>query len=225
MKRNMKNYKNWLAGAVITLLLCAAFLPALLTQVAAQPGDAADPLVTRRYVGERVDPIWAEIQTLRAENAALRALVEGGGSTGLPAQGENNIDISALRAEIFGEVMEAVEAYLATLDPSHAPQDPDAPTPPPEITDRELEFTTINVSYNQVLTLENGAEAILRNGTAIIVADGNVGLVDMTAGRDIRAGESVPRNHLLIAPRTDGRGLRFTAASSWVMVRGGFSLE
>jgi len=74
------------------------------------------------------------------------------------------------------------------------------------------------------LTIENGAEVILRTGTAVVVAGPN-GLVDMTQGRDIANGVAVSRNHLLIAPRTDGRGLRFTSESNWVMVRGAFTLN
>jgi hypothetical protein len=73
------------------------------------------------------------------------------------------------------------------------------------------------------MILENGTEAVLRSGTATVIAGPN-GLLDMTAGRDIANGESVNRNHLLIAPRSDGRGMRFTS-SAWVMVRGGFSIE
>lgn len=215
----MKNYRKWLVGLLLTLLACAAVLPGLMTRVAAQPGDAVDPLVTRRYVNERVDAIWSEIQALRAENAALRLIVEAGGTTAAP---DGTINLEALTETILTEVLLTFEDLygdrLRNIDGLNQQQ-------PPAETERELEFTTINVAYNQVLTLDNGAEAILRNGNAVIVAEGNVGLVDMTAGRDIRAGESVPRNHLLIAPRTDGRGLRFTSESSWVMVRGSFTLE
>jgi hypothetical protein len=111
---------------------------------------------------------------------------------------------------MYGEMLRA--AANAPGTPGSTPDD-----------ERTLVFTSINPQAGQTLILENGTEAVLRSGAATVVAGPN-GLLDMTAGRDAANGEAVRRNHLLIAPRTDGRGMHFSA-SSWVMVRGGFTLE
>ena len=200
-----KTKKNLVVVLLVAILTTAAILPHLRFTAAAQPGEVTDPLVTRRYVDERIDDVWNEIQALRTENALLRAMVEGGGLQGMP------FDVQALTALVTADV-------LATI---HGGGAPGAGLPDGE---RSLEFVTLNPSYGQILTIENGTEVILRTGTAVVVAGPN-GLVDMTQGRDIANGVAVSRNHLLIAPRTDGRGLRFTSESNWVMVRGAFTLN
>jgi len=198
--------KKWTAIALIATLTIAAILPHLRFTAAAQPGEVTDPLVTRRYVDERIDDVWNEIQTLRAENALLRAMVESGGLPGVP------FDVQALTALITADVLAVVHGGASGTGL------------PGGGVERSLEFVTLNPSNGQILTIENGTEVILRTGTAVVVAGPN-GLVDMTQGRDIANGQAVSRNHLLIAPRTDGRGLRFTSDSNWVMVRGAFTLN
>jgi len=198
----MKKAKKALSILLVAILTCAAILPHLRFTATAQPGEAHDPLVTRRYVDERIDDVWNEIQAMRADIALLRSMVESGGLPGVP------FDVQALTALIRADVLATIQAGGAGV--------PDG--------ERSLEFVTLNPSYGQILTIENGTEVILRTGTAVVVAGPN-GLVDMTQGRDIANGVAVSRNHLLIAPRTDGRGLRFTSESNWVMVRGAFTLN
>ncbi|MCL2203706.1 MAG: hypothetical protein FWB88_07180 [Defluviitaleaceae bacterium] len=208
----MKQRKNLVTLILALVLVGAVVFPAMRAVVAAQPGDAADPLVTRRYVDERIDTLWTEIQALRNENALLRNMVEAGGLPGLP--GGTPWDMQALTAAVFADVMLSFEAIYGDMLRQATG----------EGEERSLEFVSINTRNGQTLTLENGTEAILRTGAAVVVAGPN-GLVDMTAGRDIENGAVVRHNHLLIAPRSDGRGMRFTAESSWVMVRGAFTLE
>ena len=216
----MKN-KKWLAALFIALFAVSAVaLPHLRTSVAAQPGEANDPLVTRRYVDMRIDDVWNEIQTLRAENQLLRNMIEAGGLPGVPSPG-GYIDLQAVTAAVFTQVMFNFEALYGEMLRNAAAVGEGIIA---DDTERLLEFTIINTQAGQRLIIENGTEVILRTGGATVIA-GPDGLVNMTLGRDIGAGEEVGRNQLLIAPRTDGRGLLFTAPSSWVMVRGAFTLE
>lgn len=85
-------------------------------------------------------------------------------------------------------------------------------------------FAVLNVQAGQVLTLGGSAEAILRSGRATAFVSDRGGLADVTAGRDLTAGETIPANHLIICPLSDGRGFRF-ASDSWVMVRGAYTLQ
>jgi hypothetical protein len=208
----MKRKKNTVTLAIVIILAGLLAFPYFRTIVTAQPGEAADPLITRRYVDEHVDTLWNEIQTLRSENALLRALVEGGG-TGLPG---GNIDMQAMTAAVFADVMISFELMYGEMLRSAANAC--------ECGERSLEFTVLNPRSGQILTIENGTEVILRSGSAVVVAGEN-GLVNMTTGGDILNGQPVGLNNLLISPRTDGRGIRFTAESSWVMVRGAHRLE
>jgi len=87
--------------------------------------------------------------------------------------------------------------------------------------DRFTTLKVVTVPPGQVLVAEEGAEIIVRAGKAKTVASPNGGLADLTAGRDLKNGEIIALNHLLLVPRTDGRG--FAAVTPVVaLVRGAF---
>jgi hypothetical protein len=200
----MKKRNLLTAIFAVTLVAFAAF-PYFRTTAAAQPGEAADPLVTRRYVDEKVDALWAEIQILRQENASLRELVGAGNFPGIPS---GVGDIQALANAIFPHVMINFELVYGEMLRG-------AP--------RSLFFEPLHVRAGQTIIVENGTEMILRGGNAVVVAGPN-GLTNVTAGTDIAAGQPVPTNNLLISPLSDGRGLHFPT-EAWIMVRGGFVLQ
>ena len=85
-------------------------------------------------------------------------------------------------------------------------------------------FTPIHLLSGQTLFGNEGTEIILRSGSAVVQAYGVDGLADVTSGRDIGLGENIERNHLLIVPRTDGRGVHATS-DIWLLVKGGFSVR
>ena len=82
----------------------------------------------------------------------------------------------------------------------------------------------VEVDAGQRLLGGAGTEFILRAGQATIIDSELGGLADVTAGGDLGLGVSVPRNHLLIVPRSDGRGMQATS-DIIVMVRGSYSVE
>jgi len=65
----------------------------------------------------------------------------------------------------------------------------------------------VELSENQKIILEAGSEIILRAGTAYAITSDQGGLSDVTSGVDIQQDELIPRNHQLIIPRSDGRGV------------------
>jgi len=72
-------------------------------------------------------------------------------------------------------------------------------------------FQVVDVKPGQFLEGKEGTEIILRAGNAKIVSktfpDGTVnGLADLSTGEDLTSG-AVPSNHLLLVPRSDGRGV------------------
>jgi len=83
-----------------------------------------------------------------------------------------------------------------------------------------IPFTPLFVPRGSHLIASAGVEVILRSGAAEVVSGQN-GLVDITAGDDIGNGQAISRNHLLLVPASDGRGLYFTA-NSWIMIKGGY---
>jgi len=87
---------------------------------------------------------------------------------------------------------------------------------------RVVPFTPLFVPAGSSLIAEAGVELILRSGSANVIAGPN-GLTDVTAGLDIGNGQAVSRNHLLLVPATDGRGI-YTVTDVWLMIKGGFTI-
>ena len=85
-------------------------------------------------------------------------------------------------------------------------------------------FEVVSVSAGQQLIGESGTEFILRMGGGTVIASNLGGLSDTTIGVDLSQGVTIPMNHLLIVPRTDGRGLNITE-DALVMVRGRYSIR
>lgn len=82
--------------------------------------------------------------------------------------------------------------------------------------DNLVQWNVVELNKGQVLDCEAGTELIIRAGTAQIVAPtANVGVPDVTAGKDLVSGTVVPHNHHLIIPRTDGRGIE---AQNYIIV-------
>jgi len=133
------------------------------------------------------------IADLQAQINALQSQI-GPGSTGQPV---GSVGITAAeRTAIVNEI-------LLTVGESQV-----------------IPFTPVFVPRGSTLIANAGAEIILRSGSANVIAGPN-GLVDITAGRDIANGEALSRNHLMLVPATDGRGLNFLS-DSWIMIKGGF---
>lgn len=85
-------------------------------------------------------------------------------------------------------------------------------------------FVPVKIPAGKVLTGGEGAEFILRSGNATAIDNGIDGVSDITAGNDLKTGQAVATNHLLLIPRSDGRGI---AAKNelWVMIRGTYSIQ
>lgn len=90
----------------------------------------------------------------------------------------------------------------------------------------ESQLFVVELSKGQKLIAEAGGEIILRGGKATAITSPQGGLADVTAGIDIKSGENIPPNHLLIIARSDGRGVLATSdATVYLMVRGNYHVE
>ena len=82
-------------------------------------------------------------------------------------------------------------------------------------------YTPLNIKEGDVMIAEEGTEIILRSGIAKAHIPGENGISDVTVGKDIYNGENISQNHLLIVPRSDGRGL-IASTECWILVKGGY---
>ena len=82
----------------------------------------------------------------------------------------------------------------------------------------------IYLDAGQTLTCKGGTELVLRSGSATAIVSDNGGLCDITAGEDLGGGSAISANHMLIVPRSDGRGA-YAVTDCIFMVRGGYSIN
>ena len=93
-----------------------------------------------------------------------------------------------------------------------------------ESTQHAAVYTVITLQKDQQLNMDIGCEVMLRIGTAKCVSPSNPGLINTTAGTAQNNGEDLVTNHLYMATIT-GRGIKATANTVKVLVRGGYTIE
>lgn len=86
-------------------------------------------------------------------------------------------------------------------------------------------FVVVEMQKNQVLIAGEGAEIIPRSGKFSAVEDAYGGLSDITSAKDLKNGEAVVNNHMLIAARGEGRGLKALADKSFLIIKGTYTLQ
>lgn len=82
-------------------------------------------------------------------------------------------------------------------------------------------FEVVSVKENETLICEAGTEIIVRSGKFTAVGGETGGVSDVTAGKDLVTDEVIINNHLLIVPKSDGRGITSKIAGA-VMIKGNF---
>lgn len=73
--------------------------------------------------------------------------------------------------------------------------------------DKYMQWQVVDLSPGQQLEGKAGTEIIVRVGQTVAVDPVGSGIPDLTGGGNIAAGQNVVLNHLLIIPRSDGRGI------------------
>ncbi len=84
-------------------------------------------------------------------------------------------------------------------------------------------FNAVQFTSGQKIIFQAGTEFILRSGTAKVIDPTGNGLSDLTGGKNVLNNNLVGLNHLMIVPRSDGRGVVVTA-NAWLMVKGSYEV-
>lgn len=84
-------------------------------------------------------------------------------------------------------------------------------------------WVVVEVPEGQSLICKDGTELILRAGEAEAIDSVLGGLTDVTQGQDLKKGNKIPKNHLLIIPRDDGRGA-YCKKDSIFLVKGAYEI-
>ena len=84
-------------------------------------------------------------------------------------------------------------------------------------------FTVVTLSSGQTLTGDIGCEVMLRVGTATCVSPSAPGLIDETSAGTLNSGGALAQNHLYMMT-IEGRGVKATAATTKLLVRGTYTI-
>ena len=85
-------------------------------------------------------------------------------------------------------------------------------------------YEVVTIPAGQSIVGKQGTEIIVRSGNGQVLASDGGGLQDMTEGTDLLGGSEIPKYHLVIIPREDGRGI-YATKDLIVMVRGGYNIQ
>ncbi|MDR2939537.1 MAG: hypothetical protein LBV08_04360 [Clostridiales bacterium] len=85
-------------------------------------------------------------------------------------------------------------------------------------------FTPVEVKKGSYLIGMEGTEIILRTGRAFAYSKTENGVSDLTSGKDLANGEAVTKNHYLVIPRDDGRGV-IPISNCWFLVKGDYQVR
>ena len=84
-------------------------------------------------------------------------------------------------------------------------------------------FTVVTLSSGQTLTGDIGCEVMLRVGTAVCVTPSSPGLIDESSAATLNNGGALVQNHLYMMT-IEGRGVKATAATTKLLVRGSYTV-
>ncbi|MEG1592895.1 MAG: hypothetical protein RR350_00710 [Oscillibacter sp.] len=84
-------------------------------------------------------------------------------------------------------------------------------------------FAVATLTKGQTLTGDIGCEVMLRVGSAVCVSPSNPGLIDESSGGTLNGGGALTQNHLYMMT-IEGRGVKATAATVKVLVRGSYTI-
>ncbi|WP_425447115.1 hypothetical protein [Dethiothermospora halolimnae] len=164
--------------------------------VLASPGNEDDPLVTLSYVEKRMEQIKYYFDE---KIEKIFSEIDS-----------NTEEIDKLKEE--NDMLK--KAYKGVND---------KPIDNTGVND-DANLEVVELSKGQQLICDGGTEIILRGGKATAITSDLGGLSDVTEGVDIKMNQSIPLNHLLIIPRSDGRGV-YVDNYAIFMVRGSYKIK
>ena len=144
------------------------------------------------------------------------SLAAEAGSTGDPL-----VTLSYLNETFLGNILSAVDQKIAARNSQIVQQLGGSVSTGG--TSTASTFTVVTLSNGQTLTGQIGCEVMLRVGTAACVSPSSPGLIDETAATTLNNGGALVQNHLYMMT-IEGRGVRATAATTKLLVRGSYTI-
>jgi hypothetical protein len=192
------NRKMKIAFIIITVIILSALIIGMADGVA--PGSEQDPVVTQSYVELKSGQLKYYIDDLLAK---INTVIT-----------KNSTDIDALNVKLEQKNQEiiALKTDIESLKQGAAGSQGSA------------KFVVVQAAKGKTVIGGDGSEIIVRSGKFTAVAGTNGSLMDATVGKDLKAGEAILNNHLLISSRNDGRGLK-AAADAFLIIKGAYTIK
>jgi len=199
-----------------TLLIACTVIASsvILTETVAnaQPGTTEDPLVSRSYVESQLN----QLKTIM--NNSLARI-----EASIPEQQE--IDYAEIVSDAVSQIIFLYGDILTNNQPATVPEPIIIqPTPTPELNIPVSNFVPVRASKDQIIIGSEGAEILLRSGSAVAYTVVTDGLVNATVGSELVNNDPISRNNLLLVPRDDGRGVKVTSSDAWFIIKGDYSI-
>ncbi|MCL2081026.1 MAG: hypothetical protein FWH16_02885 [Oscillospiraceae bacterium] len=204
--------RKWAVG--VTAFLLVALLLAGFVAFASDTGSQADPAVSLSYITEEFQPAIMqkidEIVRLRADEYAadmnrrindMASQVGGGGGS---VDASRLVDDAGFISAVVAAVIEQMP--LSSVGGGEAGG-----------------MQRVDVKNGGTVTLEIGAEVVLRIGSATCVAGGTPGLIDLTTAGELANGRALEKNRLYLCTIA-GRGFKATSDVT-VFIRGGYTVS
>ncbi len=121
------------------------------------------------------------------------------------------------------EYQAIIDALTARID---ALESGDSETP--SVTVSSADFESVSLAKGDVIYPKNERiEIILRSGGAVTVIPEGVGTIaNITNGAELTDGKTIVRNHLILIPANDGRGIKVVSSTgAEILIRGEYTVE
>jgi len=176
------------------------------TVLAASYDSSEDPLISLSYLTNIFKPeIREEYEDRIAELEARLSALENQTPT-IPEYSEPVVDTTP---ETEAETEEPV------IDT----------TPEVEYTHSSTTYEVVELTYGDALYAVTACDIMLRSGKAACIApDASQGIADYTDGYEVFNDQAIVKNHMLLIPRGDGRGIKAISESVFVMVWGDYTI-
>ena len=125
------------------------------------------------------------------------------------------VTLSYLNDTFMGQLLDRVDQKIAERDRKLASQGVGGSA--------AASFAVVDIPKGKTLIGDIGCEVMLRVGSAVCVSPSAPGLIDETGGTTLNNGAALVKNHMYMMT-IEGRGVKATADTVKVLVRGGYTI-
>lgn len=203
--------KKYIVSTIVAVCIATIGINQYINAASGDPGSNNDPVVSKSYVDARISEIKALMNVNNTSTNTNTGTTINTGTTVIDNTSKEKIveEVIAVIEALYGDKLKETEVSTEKV-PVQTQEDP--------------AFLPVQLLSGQRLIGGEGAEIIFRSGRANVYSENDMGVIDVSLGKELFNGENISVNHLLIVARKDGRGVR-SIEDSWFMVKGSYSIK